>query len=160
FGSTSPGATNKLVFQGSGAAVSSFLDFNSLDVQASGVWVWNADGNIGQTTVSSGIFAVDGQLFSPVIVNAGGVLAGHGGTINGDVSGASGATVAPGAANPFGILRVNGNVSFATGSIYRVNVNAAGQTDKLQLINGGVATLTGGTVNVLAQNGTYLPSTA
>jgi outer membrane autotransporter protein len=149
-GSTAAGATNNLVLQGSGTASNNFQNFNTLDVQAGGTWVWNASGSIGATTVSSGTLAVDGQLFSPVSVSSGGVLAGRG-TVDGAVSVAG--TIAPGAAAPFSTLTVHGNVDFASGSIYRVNINAPGQSDKLQLVNGAAANLTGGTVNVLAQNG-------
>src|SRR5262245_41478902 len=67
-----------------------------------------------------------------------------------------GGAVAPGAAVPFSTLTVNGNVSFAPGSTFKVNVNAGGQNDKLSVT--GSASLAG-TVNVLAQNGTYMPST-
>jgi outer membrane autotransporter protein len=143
---------NNLILQGSGTASNNFRNFNTLDVQAGGTWVWNSNGSgtFGQTTVSSGTFAVDGLLFSPVSVNSGGVLAGRG-TITGAVSAAG--TIAPGAAAPFSTLTVQGNVDFTSGSIYRVNVGAAGQNDKLQLAGGGAANLSGGTVNVLAPNG-------
>src|SRR5581483_11123763 len=101
-GSTAAGATNNLVLEGSGTANNKFLNFNTLDVQATGTWLWNnASGTIGQTTVESGIFAVDSQLFSPVTVKSGAVLAGRG-TINGAVSVAG--TIAPGAAVPFSTL--------------------------------------------------------
>ena len=77
--------------------------------KASGTWVWNSNSAFGPTTVGSGTLAVDNLLFSPVSVNSGGVLAGHG-TISGAVS--NGGTVAPGAAVPFSTLTVQGNVSF------------------------------------------------
>ena len=148
---------NNLILQGSGIASNNFLNFNTLDVQAGGTWVWNSNGSgtFGQTTVGSGTFAVDGLLFSPVSVNSGAVLAGRG-TITGAVSAAG--TIAPGAAVPFSTLTVQGNVDFAGGSFYRVNIGAAGQNDKLQLAGGGAANLSGGTVNVLAQNGFALSS--
>ena len=46
---------------------------------------------------------------------------------------------------------------FQPGSIFRVNANAAGQSDKLAIT--GSATLTGGTVNVLA-GGSFAPSSS
>jgi outer membrane autotransporter protein len=46
---------------------------------------------------------------------------------------------------------------FQGGSIYQVEVDAAGNSDKV--VAGGTATLNGGTVQVLAQNGNYAPST-
>ena len=55
-------------------------------------------------------------------------------------------------------INVANNVVFAPGSIYQVEVNAAGQGDKLSA--GGVATISGGTVQVLAAAGNYSPSTS
>jgi uncharacterized protein with beta-barrel porin domain len=77
-GSATGGATNKLVLQGSGTANNNFIDFNSLEVQASGTWVWDNNSTIGATAISSGTLAVDGGLTSPVTVNSGGTLAGRG----------------------------------------------------------------------------------
>jgi outer membrane autotransporter protein len=82
-----------------------------------------------------------------VIINAGAALGGQG-TVIGNVFAAGGATIAPGAASPFTTLNVTGDVQFNTGSFFNVNVNVngAGQTDKLALT--GTTTLTGGTVQV------------
>src|SRR6185437_4891206 len=55
-----------------------------------------------------------------------------------------------------GTLNVANNVAFAPGSIFQVEVNAAGQSDKL--LAGGIATLNGGTVQVLAGAGNYSQS--
>jgi fibronectin-binding autotransporter adhesin len=107
----------------------------------------------GPTLVNGGILNVTGSLVSAVTVNSGGMLTGIG-TIGGlDV--ASGGTVAPG--NSIGTLRVAGDVTFEQGSIYQVKANAAGQSDKITAT--GSATISGGTVQVLAQNGTYLRQT-
>jgi len=66
----------------------------------------------------------------------------------------SGGKVAPG--NSIGTLNV-GNIVFNTGSIYEVEVNAAGQSD---LVNAtGTATINGGTVSVQAASGDYGSST-
>jgi fibronectin-binding autotransporter adhesin len=155
-GSALAGATNKLILQGSGTVDNHFMDFNTLDVEASGAWVWNSNSAIDATTVNSGTLVVDSVLAGPVTVNSGGTLAGHG-IISGDISVASGATVAPGAAVPFSTLNASGNVSFQPGSVFRVNANAAGQSDKLAIT--GSATLTGGTVTVLA-GGSFAPSSS
>lgn len=64
---------------------------------------------------------------------------------------AVGGTLAPG--NSIGTINVTGNVSFGAGSVYEVETNAAGQSD--QLVATGTATLTGGTVAVLAEPGAY-----
>ncbi|MGY4427217.1 outer membrane autotransporter protein [Bradyrhizobium sp. JR6.1] len=109
----------------------------------------------GTTTVDGGTLSVNGSIASSSLtsVNAGGTLGGNG-TV-GNLAIASGGTVAPG--NSIGTLNVSGNVSFAAGSIYQVEANAAGQSDRI--IAAGKATLGGGSVLVLAQNGTYAPQT-
>jgi outer membrane autotransporter protein len=107
----------------------------------------------GPTQVNAGILSVDGSLVSTVFVNAGGALIGNG-TIGG-LEVMSGGIVAPG--HSVGTLNVNGNVSFGPGSVYLVDANAAGQADKI--LASGNAALAGGTVQVLAQFGNFLPST-
>jgi outer membrane autotransporter protein len=107
----------------------------------------------GPTNVNAGILNVNGSLASTVFVNAGGTLMGNG-FIGGLVVG-PGATVAPG--NSIGTLTVNGNVTFLPGSFYQVEANAAGQSDKI--VASGIATLTGGTVQVLAENQAYARQT-
>ena len=109
----------------------------------------------GTTTISGGALHVNGSLSgSDVTVTSGGTLAGNG--IVGSVTAQSGGIVAPG--NSIGTLNVANNVVFASGSIYQVEVNAAGQGDKLAA--GGTATVNGGTVQVLAAAGNYSPSTS
>jgi len=107
----------------------------------------------GTTKVSGGKLVVNGSITSTVTLD-GGTLGGSG-TIAG-VSVASGATVAPG--NSIGTLTVSGNVSFASGSTYQVEINAAGQSDRI--VASGSATLSGGTVQVLAESGNYAASTS
>lgn len=108
----------------------------------------------GDTLVQQGNLAVNGSLASSdVTVGANAVLSGTG-TVGGIVA-ASGGAIAPG--NSIGTLNVADNVAFQAGSIYQVEVNAAGQSDMIAAT--GTATLTGGTVQVLAESGTYQPST-
>jgi outer membrane autotransporter protein len=78
----------------------------------------------------------------------GGTLGGSG-TIAGLVANAG--TLAPG--NSIGTLTVRGSLVQAAGTTYQVEVNAAGQGDRINV--GGTATINGGTVQVLAQSGTY-----
>ena len=147
-GSTVAGSTNALILQGVGAANNNFLNFNTLDVQAGGVWALNGVSAIGATTVSSGTLVIGdaahsgAALTTQVTVMAGGTLAGQG-TVIGNITVLGGGAVAPGAANPFSTLNVTGNATFASGSFYQVNIGA-GQTDKLSI--GGAANLTGGSV--------------
>ncbi|MGX1789342.1 autotransporter domain-containing protein [Bosea sp. NPDC055332] len=106
----------------------------------------------GGTKVSGGKLVVNGSITGAVTLS-GGTLGGSG-TIGG-VSVASGGTIAPG--NSIGTLNVSGNVAFAVGSTYQVEVNAAGQSDRIAA--SGKATITGGTVQVLAENGNYAAAT-
>jgi outer membrane autotransporter protein len=104
----------------------------------------------GTSTVESGLLKVNGSLGGTILVENGGTLGGSGTigalTVN--------STVAPG--NSIGTLNV-GNITFNPGSIYEVEINAAGQSDKI--IASGTATINGGSVKVLAEDGDYAPST-
>jgi subtilase-type serine protease len=155
---------NLLVLQGAGTANNAFQNFTVVEVDASGVWVLNGvfSGFAGTSTfINSGTLVVgDGshpgaQLSGGVTVYAGGTLGGQG-TVAG-ITVAGGGTIAPGVVSPFSTLNATGNAQFDVGSFFNVNVNAAGQTDKLAI--GGTATLTGGTVQVLTQAANYATTT-
>ncbi|MDR6872277.1 outer membrane autotransporter protein [Bosea sp. BE125] len=105
----------------------------------------------GTTTIENGTLAVNGALGGTVEVLAGGRLQGSGAVSNMRVSG----TIAPG--NSIGTLNIAGNLSFAAGSVYEVEVNAAGQSDRI--VAGGMATIAGSTVKVLAGQGSYASQT-
>ncbi|HEV7335343.1 MAG TPA: autotransporter-associated beta strand repeat-containing protein, partial [Bosea sp. (in: a-proteobacteria)] len=107
----------------------------------------------GATTVNGGRLVVNGSLASAVTVNGGATLGGSGSV--GGIAVASGGAVAPG--NSIGALSVAGNVAFAAGSTYQVEINAAGQGDRIAAT--GMATLSGGTVQVLAEAGNYAAGT-
>lgn len=94
-------------------------------------------------TVQQGRLAVNGSLANSPFTVVGGILGGNG-TI-GSVVAQSGGTIGPG--NSIGTLNVAGNVTFQSGSFYQVEVNAAGQLDKIAAT--GTAALQGGTVQVL-----------
>ncbi|TXN39698.1 autotransporter outer membrane beta-barrel domain-containing protein [Methylobacterium sp. WL30] len=102
---------------------------------------------------NGGALYANGTIAGLVTVNDGGLLGGTG-TVGG-ISALSGGTVAPG--NSIGTLTVAGNAAFAAGSVFQVEANAAGQSDRLAVA--GTATLAGGTVQVLAAPGTYDPRT-
>jgi autotransporter-associated beta strand protein len=104
----------------------------------------------GGTIVNGGAVSVNGSLASGVTVNGGGTLMGTG-TIAGAVSVAG--TIAPG--NSIGTLNITGPYT-QTGT-YTVEVNSAGQSDRIAIT--GAATLTGGTVAVQAAAGTYQRNT-
>ena len=106
----------------------------------------------GATLVNGGTLAVNGSLVSAVTVDAGGKLGGNGSV--GGLSILSGGILAPG--NSIGHLTVNGNLSFAAGSIYQVEITptAADSTG----VTGNI-TIGGGTVQVLATGTAYDPLT-
>ncbi len=104
----------------------------------------------GPTTLNAGGLVVNGSLASSVVVN-GGTLSGAG--TFGGLSVNSG-TLAPG--NSIGTMTVNGNFT-QSGGIYQVEVNAAGQSDKINVT--GTAAINGGTVAVQAQSGNYARNT-
>jgi subtilase-type serine protease len=99
----------------------------------------------GATTINAGTLSVNGSIVSSVTVASGGTLNGSGTVGSSSIS--NGATIAPG--NSIGLLTINGNVSFAAGSIYEVEVNNTRQADRLNAT--GAATINGGTVHVLTQ---------
>jgi len=104
------------------------------------------------TTIDAGSLSVNGSITSPVTIGAAGTLMGNG-MITGDVTNSG--TLAPG--NSIGTITVNGDYTQNIGSTYQVEVNAAGQSDRLVVT--GTATLNDGTVSVLAESGNYKMST-
>jgi uncharacterized protein YhjY with autotransporter beta-barrel domain len=147
-GSTAIGATNALILQGSGTANNNFVNFNTLDVQASGLWALNGSSAIGATTIDNGTLAIGdaghpgATLTSPVRVNAGGALAGTG-TVIGNVTVAAGGAVQGGLPGTIGTLNVNGHLGFSPGGILATTITPSAAS----LVNVmGTATLTGGTV--------------
>jgi uncharacterized protein with beta-barrel porin domain len=105
--------------------------------------------------VTAGTLSVNGSITSNVTVGSAGTLGGNG-TIFGSVVTAG--TLAPG--NSIGLLTVNGSYTQAAGSFYQVQLNAAGQNDRINITGApGTATLQGGTVQVQAAAGGYANST-
>ncbi len=110
----------------------------------------------GATEVAAGTLAITGSIASAAQVDSGATLGGSG-TV-GSIVALSGATIAPGILTPYSTLSSTGAVTFNAGSSFFVNINAAGQHDKL--VTAGSATLSGGTVAVAAAAGTYSPLTS
>ncbi|WP_447765483.1 autotransporter domain-containing protein [Sphingopyxis panaciterrae] len=108
----------------------------------------------GPTSVNGGTLAVNGSIISDVTVNNGGTLGGNG-TV-GSTTVAAGGTIAPG--NSIGRLTVDGDLDFAAGSTFEVEVNAAGQADRLDA-TGAVTIASTASVAVLAEEGDYNPRT-
>jgi outer membrane autotransporter protein len=120
--------------------------------QVAGTTILTADssGFTGATNVSGGRLAVNGSLANSIVTVSGGGILGGNGIVGGIVANAGG-IIGPG--NSIGTLNVNGNVAFAAGSTYQVEVNAAGQSDKIAA--SGTATLNGGTAAVLTAPGAF-----
>lgn len=119
--------------------------------------ILNLTGNssyTGPTSVNGGTLAVNGSIQSDVTVNSGGKLGGNGSV--GDTTITNNGTLAPG--NSIGRLTVNGDLALAAGSIYQVEVNAAGQGDRVDA-TGSVTIANTAKVEVLAANGNYNPRT-
>lgn len=159
-GSTAAGATNTLILQGTGTANNAFIDFDTLDVQASGVWTLdNTPTFSSAATIASGNLQVGdaadpaAQLTSSVVtVNPGATLSGYG-TVVGAVSN-NGGTVAPG--GPGGALTVNGSfVQNARGTL-SITITPSGQ-NSLLIVN-GTAQLAG-TLALVPQGSGFLVGT-
>ncbi|RFC64504.1 hypothetical protein DYI37_09420 [Fulvimarina endophytica] len=95
----------------------------------------------GTTTVNGGRLVVNGSIASDVRLN-GGIFSGSGAI--GTVVANSGSIIAPG--NSIGTLNVTGNATFQRGSVYQVEVDASGASDR---IVADTATINGGTVQVV-----------
>jgi outer membrane autotransporter protein len=109
----------------------------------------------GDTIVEEGRLAVNGSIAnSTVTVESGGSIGGNG-TVGGLIV-RTNATAAPG--NSIGQLHAATTVLFEAGSIYQVEADATGASDRVAA--SGVATLQGGTVQVLAAAGNYRPQTS
>ena len=102
----------------------------------------NSATRAGATRLATGTMALSGSLGGTLTVASGATLTGTGTTGNLIVEG----TVSPG--NSPGILTVNGNLTFATGSTYQVELAASGPSDRINV--SGTATLTGGRVAITA----------
>ncbi len=111
---------------------------------------------IGDTTITAGRLSVNGQIgggASTTYVD-GGVLGGTG-MILGTVDVNAGGIHAPG--NSIGTQTISGSYLLNSGSILQIEVNAAGQSDRV--IVGGTVNLTAAILEVIAAAGTYAPST-
>ncbi len=106
----------------------------------------------GTTIIAGGTVAVNGSLSGTVDVQDGARLQGSGTVASVTVD--SGATIAPG--NSIGTLHVVGNISFAAGAIYEVEIDPSGASDSI--IANGAATLAG-VLRVQASNGVYRAGT-
>lgn len=119
-------------------------NFESIVKDGIGHWILTGANNDMMTlTHNEGQLTVNGSLaFTDLIVNAGASLGGNG--MFGALTVAAGSAIAPG--NSIGTINVV-DITFDPGSIFEVEVNAAGQSDRIEA--SGTATLNGGTVQVV-----------
>ena len=104
----------------------------------------------GSTVVNAGTLWVNGSIVGTTTVGAGGTLGGIGSVGDVTVNG----RFAPG--NSIGTINT-GNLTFNAGSIYEVEVDAAGNSDRTNVT--GTVSLGNAALNVLAENGTYAAAT-
>ncbi|NLW35697.1 MAG: autotransporter domain-containing protein [Syntrophorhabdus aromaticivorans] len=151
------GSGNTLEFNGPGSYGSNITGTWALMKSGSGTLTLSGTNTYtGPTTIDDGALAVNGSIASPVTVS--GSVTGYGtlmgtGSINGNVTNSG--HIAPG--NSIGTLTINGDYTHQAGAVYEVEVNAAGVSDRINVT--GKATINGGTVQVLAEDGSYKPST-
>jgi autotransporter-associated beta strand protein len=130
----------------------------TLDMSGAGTLVLSATNTYsGATNVNSGILQVNGSIATSGLtsVNNGGTLLGTGTVGNTRING--GGVFAPGAPGvPGTSTAVAGNLTFQPGSTYLVQATV---TTASRANVSGTATLSGGTVSVMAQPGVYRPST-
>lgn len=135
-------------------AAQQFREFEQLDKTGTSTWILTGTSAFsGVTNVFDGTLVVNGSLANSIVSVDGGFLGGTG-TVGGLIAN-NGGTVAPG--NSIGTLNVAGNVIFNAGSAYQVEINAAGQSDKIAAT--GTATLNGGTVQILPLGSGFLANT-
>jgi len=108
----------------------------------------------GDTTISDGVLDISGSITSDVTVNAGGTLCGIG-NIAGSVTNSG--TMAPGAS--IGTITIFGDYTQKSGSVYEVEVDAAGNSDLINVIGGTATIEPNATVDVQAEQGNYALST-
>jgi len=108
----------------------------------------------GQATVFGGKLLVDGVLSGKATVNGGGIFGGAG-RFDGNVTVNSGGKLAPG--NSIGTLTIGGDLTFAAGSIYEVEVDPQGTSDQVAVA--GKAVINGGSVISVGQDSGFKPFT-
>jgi outer membrane autotransporter protein len=124
-----------------------FTNFQTLTVQADATG-WNLTGtNTFSTnaTVQTGLLSINGSLTTPFLTVSNGAVLGGSGTISGIVT--SHGVISPG--NSIGTLNIVGGLDM-TSSIYDEQVNAAGQSDLINVT--GTAIISNATVSVEASH--------
>ncbi|ATN35321.1 autotransporter outer membrane beta-barrel domain-containing protein [Rhizobium sp. ACO-34A] len=105
----------------------------------------------GAADVTGGTLTNDGTVLGAVGVYDGGTLSGSGTTA--DLTIYSGGTLSPGPGMQ--TISVDGNLTFATGSTYQVDIDASGNSDSVDV--SGAVIISGGTLELIAGTGSYTP---
>ena len=106
----------------------------------------------GATVIAGGTLIVNGSIANSAVTVSGDAKLGGIGTV-GTTTVNAGGTIAPGRSP--GTLTVNGDIIFAPGSIYEIDITPALDGDLVKA--SGQAMIEGGTVHVLKTPGTYTP---
>ena len=137
---------------GSIGSVQQYRGFSTFNVVGG---TWTASGTYGQNnawTLSGGTLNVTGDLSAATSLTvSGGMLMGTGTVGNTQIN--SGGTFAPGSGTPGASMTVNGNLAFASGATYLIEVNRS--TASFGTVT-GTATLGGATVNAVYASGSYI----
>ncbi|HEV7321402.1 MAG TPA: autotransporter domain-containing protein [Ensifer sp.] len=108
----------------------------------------------GAATIAGGELANQGTIAGPVDVFTGGLLSGGG--VVGGLTVNAGGTIAPGPG--IATVAVNGDLTLRSGSIFEVDVDAAGLSDRLAV--SGTLAIEGARLDILAGSGVYAPTTS
>ena len=148
-GSVSGGVTNGGTAANSGSIVGGLTN-------RAGTFTNYAVGTLDTANVTGGVLVDLGTISGAAAIGSGATIGGSG-TI-GSLNAQTGSTVAPGLVSPYSTLKVNGAATFASGSTFVANVNAAGQNDRLNV--GGALTVNGAGVQIAAAPGNFSAATA
>ena len=143
FGPTTLGSRGVGEFAGSIVGNSALTIDGPGNVILSGISSYTAP-----TTVAGGTLSVNGIIVSPVTVQKGGTLGGTG-LIGNDVTVLPGGIYAPG--NSIGTQFIAGALTFARSGIFEIEVNAAGENDRVVVT--GPVDLTGAVLRLMIQRG-------
>ncbi len=153
-------STDAAYLQGDGSYGNNFLNFETLTVQGDSTTNgWNLTGTntfSSSTIVSSNsLLLINGILTSSLVTVSNDAVLGGSGTITGIVN--SYGTISPG--NSIGTLNIVGSLNM-TNSVYNEQVNAAGQSDLINVSGSpGTAIISNATVVVQSASGIYAVQT-